>query len=161
MHRNALPAIVALILGPPALAAQNVGGSATIEVPTLLRIEVVDPDVAFPLPGLQDFADGYVDAASAPPRVHTRGNVHHRVQVAAAATLLTSTAGAGKPIDHLQWSTDGLAWSPMSTEPADVAVLPPGRHPEAASLRFRMTLDLATDSPATYEVGLVFTAVAQ
>ena len=151
-----------LAAAPLHAAAQGaVAASAVLEVPALLRIDVSGSDVAFPTPAADDFATGWILASSPAPRVHTRGNVPHRVQVAAAAPHLQGAAGATKPVTDLQWSDDGLAWIPMDTRPADLALLPPGQHPDAAPLRFRLLLDLAADRPDTYDVTLVFTAVAQ
>ena len=156
-----LAALLLLSAAPLGAQAQAIA-SASIQVPTLLRIEVTDAAVAFPAPGLADFSAGFVLAGSGPPRVRTRGNVPHRVQLSAATAVLTGSAPeATKPVQDLQWSTDGAAWTSLGTSPVDLALLPPGLHPDAAGVRFRLLLDLASDLPATYHVDLVFTAVPQ
>ena len=169
MRKLALLTMAGALFGASGAAAQSsVNASASITIPTVLEINVTNTTVGFPTPVLADFTTGSILSNTGSSSVSTRSNVVHDVEVVTAGGVTTMTyAGTQTPAptkaaSDLEWSTDGgSTWTGLSDTPADVlTALARGAHSNAASVDYRMLLDLATDAPGTYSLAFVYSVVA-
>jgi hypothetical protein len=131
MKKVALTLIAALMsFGASEAAAQvTVQGNATIEIAQVLFIGGTDLGVTFPVPTLDDYEVGTVDAYGTTV-IETRGNVAHGVTIEANGPMMSGGNGA-KPASHLRWSASGTEGSflGLATTAADVVTgLLRGKH---------------------------------
>lgn len=163
--RKLTMALLALAL-PAAAAAQSQNANATVTIPEVLAITVDQTNIAFPNVTVTDFANQYVDAGVT-STIDTRGNVVHDITIQANAASFnyagTATPAPVKPASDLLWSNDGgSSFNAIDdVTAADVATaLSQGVNAGAASVTYRIALDLATDAPGDYSLGFVYTVVA-
>ncbi len=151
----------------PAHAQTSVNGSSTISIGTVLYISAANTNVAFGAPTTGDFDVGFIDAPTATLLSH-KANVRHSVTVKASSATMTATGGgtgadaarAAKPAADLLWSTDGSAFSGLSTSAAPVrSGVSRGSYDDLA-VWYRMALDYGEDTPGTYGLNFLYTIVA-
>lgn len=154
-----------------ATAAQAQSVTASVQIPTVLSIDVAGPNTfSFPAVTAADYAaDGtgsVLAGAANNSTLSTRGNVSHDVEIASSggATEMSytgaETAPSVKPVGHLRWSLDGSTWNPLQGVAQDVqTAVARGAHQDLATVQYQMLLDLATDSPGTYSVTFVYSVV--
>ena len=117
----------------------------------------VAPTIAMYDAGVNTNATGIgftVDATGGPANATRTSTVSVR---ASSATL-----GGGKALSDLEWRrSDLVTWNPMTTSDATIESRPIRRNitndPWNNTVFLRMRLNWATDAPATYSTGLVFT----
>ena len=146
-----LIASVTAVAAPRGLAAQ-------------VRMTLTQTPNVFPAPAVADYNAGLianptgivftVDVRSGPAGTQRTTTVSVR---SSSATL-----GGGKVLSDLQWRRADLAtWNAMTTVNATIESRPVRRNnlndPWSNTVFFRMLLSWATDAPATYSAGLVFT----
>ena len=154
--------IVALALfgafGAGELAAQvDETGTVTLEIPTVLYIDVPDPDIDFTGLTAADFASGSV-AADNSVLLDYGSNVAHDLQLHLTGDL-SAGGGLTKPAGDLGWSLDGSTFTPMTTTPFSIQSSGAG-FTDDEQVFFNMGLSF-TDEPGTYTGTITYTVVAQ
>jgi len=143
--------LIALVAGMPrgvrAQVSLTLSAGANVFVP---------PTIAMYDAGMNTNATGSVFTVNV-----TGGTVTNRTSIvsirASAATL-----GGGKALSDLLWRRSDLGtWNPMTTANATIESrtvrLNATNDPWSNTIFLRMLLNWATDAPATYSTGLVFT----
>lgn len=154
--------IVLAARGAEAQASSTANGTATIDIPQVLAIDVGNTSVSFSNPDIQDFENGSMDATSGSSTIDTRGNIVHAVTISADAEFFSGGDGS-KPASDLRWSADGFGSQNVGlTTSGDRVVegLARGANDGAATLDYRILLDYATDAPDVYSLGFTYTVVA-
>ena len=146
------------------MAAGVVAGAPAGIVAQGVSLTLTQTPNVFPAPAVADYNAGLianptgivftVDALTGPPATQRTTTVSIR---SSSATL-----GGGKVLSDLQWRRADLAtWNAMTTVDATVESRPVRRNnlndPWSNTVFLRMLLAWATDAPATYSAGLVFT----
>lgn len=164
MKKLMIAALAMLAFGAMDVSAQSETGNATVTVPEVLAITVDQTTIAFPNATAGDFTTGYVDAGTQSV-IDTRGNVVHDLTINANNGTFGFTPSGGaadpnKPASDLQWST-GSGYTGLTTSQADVATaLTRGVNTGAATVSYRILLDLTADVPGDYSLGFTYTVVA-
>lgn len=137
--------------------------TATIDIPTVLFIDVSDTQIDFGSPGQSDFEAGFISTTEQSV-ITTKGNVAHDLTI--AADNATFSGGSGnKSSTDLLWSASGDITAPgdgngLSTSATAIqSGLAQGAHPDVATVDYGMLLDYATDSPAQYTLNFTYTVV--
>jgi hypothetical protein len=148
---------------PLCLALALVGGVQRAHAQVI--ISLAGGPVNFPTPTGTDFAAGSVAAtASMTFTVDQTGGpagTQHTTYVYISAA--SATLGGGKALADLQWSSANNpgVWTSITTSNVLIESRPIKRNgindPWTETVSFRMLLHWASDAPATYGVGLVFT----
>ena len=133
-------------------------------LPAQVSITLTGAPNVFPAPALADFNAGViVEPTGILFTINQTGgpaNVFHTTIVAIRAS--SANLGGGKVLSDLEWRrSDLVAWNPMTTTDATIesrSVKKNGiNDPWSNTVFLRMQLHWATDAPATYTTGLVFT----
>jgi hypothetical protein len=163
--RKAGAALIAAVMafGAAEVSAQSDTqiANASINIPTIIAIDVVGTDIAFGSVAETDYGvDGTGYATTAPQSViTTRSNVVHRLTI--HANTADMTGPNTKPASHLEWDLDGAgSFTGLTTSAVDVLTNISRGAAERATISYRMFLDLATDEPGDYALGFTFTAIA-
>lgn len=146
------------------MAALAAGFSHGVQAQVRLTLSGAGTPNVFPAPTLTDFNAGVITNAT---------GIGFTVNVTGGSILIprtsivdirasSATLGGGKALSDLQWRRSDLAtWNPMTTTNATIewrTVMRNGiNDPWNNTVFFRMLLNWATDAPATYTTGLVFT----
>jgi hypothetical protein len=147
---------------PLCLALALVGGLQRAHAQVTLTL--TGGPVSFASPTGVDFAAGSItDPTMVTFTVDVRGRGPGRRTTAVSIRAASATLGGGKVLADLQWSgaNNPGVWTSLTT--SDVLIeTRQVRHeklndPWSEQVTFRMLLHWATDAPATYRVGLVFT----
>lgn len=156
-------ALVALSVTTVQAQSATADATASINIPTVLGIDVSDTDIAFDDPTAADFQAGFI-AANDQSVIDTQGNVTHDLTIQADAANFSGGSG-NKPSTDLHWSASGAISAPgdgngLTTSQAAVASgLGPGANPGAATVDYGILLDLASDEPANYTLNFTYTVV--
>jgi hypothetical protein len=110
--------------------------------------------ITFPAPTAADYINGYVNSTTGVLFTIDATNGGSRTTTVSIRTT-SANLGGGKVIGDLQWRRSDLAtWSSISLTDAQVEqriVVAKGLNdPWSNTIFFRMTLNWATDAPATY-----------
>jgi hypothetical protein len=149
--------LVLAVLGARPLLAQNRRFDFTL----------TGGPLAFAAPTAADFAAGFaLHPTGLTFEVDVANNAHPNTLFETTISLRATTpvlGGSGKPISDLEWSLGGAGgpWTPLSLVDAAVETRTVRRNrqndPWLNTLHFRMLLEWATDTPATYTTGIVVT----
>lgn len=140
--------------------------TATVNIPTVLFMDVSGTTINFSGVDATDFENGVVSADNS-TTIDTKGNVAHDVTVQAEADNFTGGSG-NKPATDLIWSASGAISAPgdgssvpqQSGGPVDVATALSRGNPAAITVDYGILLDYATDEPDTYSLDFTYTVVA-
>ncbi|MEE9208168.1 MAG: hypothetical protein V3U67_07330 [Gemmatimonadota bacterium] len=157
MRRATVPANAlarsAVVLAALAVSATPLQAQSCDPQPGRILMRVRPPGVDFPTPGLAAFDAGFID--SPPFRVQVR-NDGPRTPWTLCIRSDDSTLGNGKNISDLQWQLDGTStWTSFTTSDQFVAQDDRNRN---LSLRFRVLLDFAVDTPGLYQADMTWSA---
>jgi hypothetical protein len=132
------------------------------------RLTITGGPVAFAVPTVTDFDNGFIQAPSAVTyTVQSVGggnkNTNHTTTVSIRAT--GSTLNGTVPIGTLEWRRSDLStWNPVTTSNVTIESRPFRRatlnDPWSNSMVFRLALSYTTDTPGTYSASLVITLTA-
>jgi len=153
-------ALIALGTGEAQAQSASATAKATINIPTVLFLEIDDTEVTFPEIGVAEFEAGHVEADRT-TTVTTKGNVPHKVTIAAEAPNFSG--GSAPSAENLTWSVDGSSFTALSTSETDLVTgLDRGVNDMAAEVSYRFELDWADPdaAPTNGDATLDFTYTA-
>jgi hypothetical protein len=166
---------MAALLSTSASAQQVAPMSTTITIGTVLYINVATTAITFAAPTETDFNAGFINASNS-SLVGYAGNVRHSVVIWSAAAAMTGSAGTSltdvvnptKAVADFKWSTDNyvttpgvIASSTSATGGKVVTQAARGDHrAPGTTVKYRMALSYATDTPGTYALNFNYTVIA-
>lgn len=140
---------IAAVLFASPLAAQKTG------------LTVTGGTITFPAPTVTDYINGYVNSTTGVTfTISSVNGVNRTTTISIRST--SPDLGNGKVLGDLQWKRSDLAtWNSIGLVDSQVEqriVINKGLNdPWSNTVFFRMTLNWATDSPATYSANYVIT----
>jgi hypothetical protein len=148
----ALTGLSCLVLSASAATAQACGSGTGRYV-----VRVQPGLLAFPTPGPEDFAVGWIEHGPVELDVRPRGNANREWVLCLRAE--SADMGSGKPISDLQYRRDDQAgWTSIGVGDQVVAW---GDRGDRVAVRFRILLDEATDPAGSYRSDYTVTATRQ
>ncbi len=140
-----------VLLAFAALSVRAVAAQCSVDPAShFTKVLAMPLAVFFPVASDIDFANGFTQQRSYRVEVHPIS--HDRLRpwylcFTAEAPLWPTVGGSAKPASDLEWSFDGIAWSPVPLIAQQVTPVFVGRRDVELLVRARLRYD---DLPATY-----------